>query len=257
MDARIERRVRAARGVERQRAGRERRAEQRLRLEQADERVGGRELRAVEQREPLLRLKRERLEPGRGERLGRRHDRDRRARPRPRRSSPRPYGRAARDRPTRRPSPATGTTGVTPRSSIGRDAVERLRPHAGRALREAAELQRHHEPRHGRGRRLADAGRMRQHDVALKLGEIGRVDPHAGELAEARVDSVDRLAPREDALDRRRARRDPVAAGRIERERRPAPDRAPVGRAAPRPGRRTTVIGLSRCARAAGLKPRR
>ena len=74
MDARIERRVRAARGVERQRAGRQRRAEQGLRLEQADERVRGRELRAVEQREPFLRPKRERLEARCGERFGRRQD---------------------------------------------------------------------------------------------------------------------------------------------------------------------------------------
>ena len=54
MDARVERRIRSARAVGRQRAGRQGGAEQRLGLEQADERVGGRELRAVEQREPLL-----------------------------------------------------------------------------------------------------------------------------------------------------------------------------------------------------------
>ena len=70
MDARIERRVRSARAVGRQRAGRKRRAEQRLGLEQADQRIGGRELRAVEQREPLLGLKRDRLEAGFGERGG-------------------------------------------------------------------------------------------------------------------------------------------------------------------------------------------
>ena len=62
MDARIERRIRAARGVGRQRAGDERRAPQRLGLEQAGERVGGGELRAVEQRQPFLRRERDRRE---------------------------------------------------------------------------------------------------------------------------------------------------------------------------------------------------
>ena len=44
--------------------------EQRFGLEQADQRVGGGELRAVEQREPLLGLKRDRLEADFGERRG-------------------------------------------------------------------------------------------------------------------------------------------------------------------------------------------
>ena len=76
MDARIERRVRAARRVEstaRPSTSAER--EQRFRLEQADERIGGRELRAVEQRQTLLRRERERRQPGLGERLRRRHRR--------------------------------------------------------------------------------------------------------------------------------------------------------------------------------------
>ena len=118
VDARVERRVRAARGVERQRAGRQRRAKQGLRLEQADERVRGRELRAVEERQPLLRLQRERLESDGGERFGRRHDRGRRAR-----ASPTPIiaaamwasGARSPEAPT---EPCEGTTGVTPRSSI-------------------------------------------------------------------------------------------------------------------------------------------
>ena len=64
VDARIERRVRAARRVGRQRAGHQRRAEQHLRLEQRGQRIGGRELRAVEQRQPFLGAERDRLEAG-------------------------------------------------------------------------------------------------------------------------------------------------------------------------------------------------
>ena len=77
------------------------------RLEQRGQRIGGRELRAVEQRQAFLRPERQRREPGRAQRLappacGRRGDRSRR-----RRSSPPPCARAARDRPRRRPSPGT------------------------------------------------------------------------------------------------------------------------------------------------------
>ncbi len=108
VDARVERRIRSARAIGRQRAGRQGGAEQRLGLEQADERIGGRELRAVEERKPLLGLKRDRLEADFGERGVQRAQCGRRHEPRRRRSSPPPYARAARDRPTRRPTLATG-----------------------------------------------------------------------------------------------------------------------------------------------------
>ena len=57
VDARVERRVGALGRVGRERAGDERRAEHPLGLEQAGQRIGGRELRAVEQREPFLRAR--------------------------------------------------------------------------------------------------------------------------------------------------------------------------------------------------------
>ena len=120
MDARIERRVRAARRIERQRAGRQRRAEQRLRLEQADERVGGRELRAVEQRKPLFGPKHDRRKPGFGERRAAGMTRS------PRRASPTPIiaaaicasGARSPEAPT---EPCAGTTGVTPAREHGLD----------------------------------------------------------------------------------------------------------------------------------------
>ena len=54
----------------------------------------------------------------------------------------------------------------------GLDECKRLRLDARRALREAAELQRHHEPRCRNGSRFANARGVRQHDVALKLREV-------------------------------------------------------------------------------------
>ncbi len=74
MDARVERRIRAARAIGRERAGRQGGAERSLGHEQARERIGGRELRAVEQRQPLLGLKRDRLKPDFGERRFSGHD---------------------------------------------------------------------------------------------------------------------------------------------------------------------------------------
>ena len=108
------------------------------------------------------------------------------------------------------------------------DEIERFEPHARGALGEARELKRHHEPRRCDGERLADAGRMRQHDVALERRKIGGFDPHARELAEPRVDPIDGLAAGEDAPDCRGARRDSRATGRIERGGAAEPDAAPV-----------------------------
>ena len=49
---------------------------------------------------------------------------------------------------------------------------QRRRPNAGCALREAGELQRHHQPRDRHRHRLADAGGMREHDVALQCLQV-------------------------------------------------------------------------------------
>ena len=70
---------------------------------------------------------------------------------------------------------------------------QRLRLNAGRALRQTCEFQRHHQPRHGFGHRLAHSGGMRQNDVSLQGGEVGFLYAHAGEFSEACIDAVDRL----------------------------------------------------------------
>jgi hypothetical protein len=70
--------------------------------------------------------------------------------------------------------------------------------------------------------------RMRQHDVALERGEVGRRDMDVRELAEAGVDAIDRLALGDDRRDGRRRPLDDRLAGGIERGHRAAIDRAPV-----------------------------
>ena len=138
--------------------------EQRLGLEQAGQRVGGGELRAVEQRQPFLRRRARaaRARPAASASAAGMRGR-RRRRPRRRRSSPPPYAPAARDRPRRRPSLAPARPASRPRASIASSSAQRLRPHARGALREAGELQRHHQPR---DRRPASARRRRRRATA-------------------------------------------------------------------------------------------
>ena len=206
----------------------QRRTEQRFRLEQSRQRVGGRELRAVEQGEALLRRERDRRQADLSQRLrGRRYpvadarlaDADHRRR----QVSERREIAGGADRALRRHD----------RRQSARqhrfDEAKRLGAHAGSALRKAAELQRHHQPHRFDGGRLADAGGVGEHDVALQLREIRGRDAHARELAEAGVDAIDRRAAIENARDRRGARRDARLMRGIERDRRAAPDRAPVG----------------------------
>ena len=201
-----------------------------LGLEQAGQRVGGGELRAVEQRQPFLRAER------------------RAARARPRASASAAgmrapstndladadhrrghMRRAARDRPRRRPSlaPARPASGRAPASPPAARASRGRTPEApcARLASFSAIISR----TIGDRRRLADAGGMRQHDVALQRVEIGRRDAHAGQLAEAGIDAIDRLALGDDARDRRGARRDRRPAGGIELGAGAAIDRAPIG----------------------------
>ena len=70
----------------------------------------------------------------------------------------------------------------------------------------------------------------RKHDVALQGFEVGGRNAHAGELAEAGVDAVDRLALGDDARDGGRTCRDLRLAGRVERRHGAAIDGAPVGK---------------------------
>ncbi len=226
MDAWIERRIRPAGRVGRQGAGDQGRAEKIFRLEQGGQRIGGRELRAVQQGEAFLGAEHQRRQARLGQRpfggnlravdeeganadQRRRHVRQRR---KVTRGADRALGRHHR------------------RQSLGQQGLEQadgLAAHARRALGQACQLERNHKPRDGDGHRLADTGGVRQHDVALKPFQVSGVDAHAGELSEARVDAVDGLAPGEDGRDRPRRRVDRRVAARREGDRRAAIDVAP------------------------------
>ena len=87
----------------------------------------GHELRAVDQRQPLLGLERERRQARRGASASAAGMRaGRRTRPRPRRSAPARGGPAAPDRPTRRPSPAPGPPDARRALSIATRQLDRL-----------------------------------------------------------------------------------------------------------------------------------
>jgi hypothetical protein len=228
MDARIERRIRPAGRVGRQRAGDQRRFEQQLSLEQAGERVGGRELRAVQQCQPLLGAEAERLQARLGQRLGGRPpalacedlaDADHRRRHVGER---REVARGA-DR---------ALTGHDRRQILGQHRFEEpncLESHARCALRQAAQLQCHHQPRDGDRHRLADTRGMRQHDVALEHREIGSGNADAGELSEAGVDAVDRLSLGQDRRHRGGGALDGAVGRRIEADRNAAVNLPPRG----------------------------
>ena len=132
------------RGGAHDRVGRQRRRDDqrcgaaRQRAEQAGQREGGRDLRAVDQRQPLLggRARAAAALPRRAPR--RRHRFAVVARPRPRRSAPRPYGRAARGRREAPTEPCAGMTGsdvLAP--ACPRSARTTSQPHAGGAAAEA------------------------------------------------------------------------------------------------------------------------
>ena len=133
--------------------------------------------------------------------------------------------------------------------------LDRPGPHARGALREARELERHGIRRTtGAGSGSPDAGAMRQHDVALERREIRVGDADRGELPEAGVDAVDRVAPGDDGLHGGGGRLDGGAAATVEREP-PRRDRSRASSArGTSPGTSVTewVIVLSGCGREAG-----
>jgi hypothetical protein len=198
VNARIERRVGALRRVGRQCAGDQRGLEHALDRKQRRQRFGGRELRAVEQRETFLRAEHQR-----------RHLRER---------GVRRHALAAEEdladaehrggHVGERGQIARRADRTLFRNQRHHTAVEHLLhegegfgPHARCAARQARKLQRHHQPHIREAHRRADAGRMREHDVALELAQLVRRDAHAREFSEAGIDAVDRFALRDDRRD--------------------------------------------------------
>ena len=197
VDARIERRVRAL-APHRSTSAPVTSADwnSALGLEQAGQRIGGRELRAVEQRQPFLGAEHDRRRARRwrgASAAGMRPAGDEDTRRR--RSSPPSYAPAARDRRRRRPSLAPGTTGMTS-----------VREHALRAARSSPAARRRRPAPGSRASAPSSAARSATGigsptpaacDSTMLRCSVARSavgDAHAGQLAEAGVDAVDRLA---------------------------------------------------------------
>ena len=198
MDARVERPVAAARGVDGQRADHERRFEHRLEGEQRMQRQRGAGLRAVDQRQAFLRAQHQRRDAGLAQHVG---------------------GR----------STAGGSSGsgsgleelafaeqrqrhVRQRREVARGADAALARHVGHeagvvhreqavddggthprvAARQARRLRREHQPHDRRRQRRADTDAVRTNQVQLQGREVGFADARARQLAEAGVDAVDR-----------------------------------------------------------------
>ncbi|MNT48372.1 hypothetical protein D3C72_1851510 [compost metagenome] len=70
------------------------------------------------------------------------------------------------------------------------------------AARQAHGLGREDHAHHRRGQRLARAHAVREHEVALQLGQVVVADARAGELAETGVDAVDHLVVLDDVAHR-------------------------------------------------------
>ena len=145
------------------------------------------ELRAVDEREPLLRLEDDGREPALPERLRGRQEPPP-TRPRLPRSSPARGARAARGRPTRRPSLATGW-GWIPFASTRRGC--RPSRSDARSSRARAIRAQQHDGANGGTRARAHAGRVGAHEVELERSELLPRDDDVGEFPEPRRNAVD------------------------------------------------------------------
>jgi hypothetical protein len=215
---RLERMVRAAQPVDRERRGEIGRAREPLRADQRQRGDGRRRLRAVDQREPFLRLERHRRDAGARERrraVERRRigadgresfaDEDERQVGERREVAARADGSAARDH------------GMDARVERVDQPVERRAADPREPFREDVGAQNHHRPHRARRQRLADAGRMAPQQVALQVAERRLRNLHFRQRAESGVDAVDRCVAGRMAIDNRSSGVDGRRRGRAER----------------------------------------
>ncbi len=228
MDAWVEGAIGAACGLRREGRGDERCLQKAFGLEQASERTSGGELRAIQQGEPFLGPEGlERFEA----RIGKGLD-----------------GRPAPLRRDNIANPDQGAGHMGERSKIAGGADRALfrnngqdiacehglqqrhgiQPYAGSPSCQADKLQRHHHPRARRVQRLADASRMREHDIALQSFQLLSWDADRCELSEPGIDAIDRRTARDDARDRLGRALDIAMAGRVQPHRLTGPDTPPV-----------------------------
>ena len=161
-----------------------------------------RRLRAVDQREALLRAKRKRLEAEPLERGGGGHHLARQIDP--------PIADQRRDQVRKRREIAARADAALRRNQrhgVGvEQPLQRLddeRPNARMTAAKTEQLEDDHQPHDVARERIAEAGTVRQDEVGLQLGQPVVRDARVGEQAEAGIDAVDRLAAGNDALDRR------------------------------------------------------
>ena len=154
------------------------------------------ELRAVDERQALLRLEHDGLEPGAASACAGRHapaleDALALADERERQVGERGEIAARADRALRRDERVDAA--VEQRDQ----ALERLEPDAGVALGEHVGAQQHQRARLGLLERRADARGVRAHQVHLQLAQAVVGDADLGEAAEAGGDAVDDVAARD------------------------------------------------------------
>ena len=92
------------------------------------------------------------------------------------------------------------------------DELGQRRSHTARPAHQHIGTQQHHRPHGIHGQRVTHARRVTADQIELQRSRLLGLDPHVGELPEAGVDAVDRVAPRGGGLD--------DAAGRAHRRQR-------------------------------------
>ena len=192
MDARVERPVAAARGVDGQRADHQRRFEHRLEREQRVQPQRGAGLRAVDQRQALLRAQHQRRDACLAQHLG--------GRPAVGAGDEELAFAEQRQRHVRERREVAGGADAALARHVGHEAgvvhreqaVDDGGTHARVAARQARRLRREHQPHDRRRQRRADTDAVRADQVQLQRREVGFADPRARQLAEAGVDAVDR-----------------------------------------------------------------
>ena len=203
VDARIEGAGRSFRRVDRQRARHQRGGVQIVDGEQVPQRQRRRGLRAVEQRQAFLGGERDRLESGALQALG-----GAAVRVPSHSTSPMPNNTADKMRERREiAAGADRTLGRHARQHVGvvepDQRIDQLAAHAGVTARQRGDLERQHEPHHGRRQRIAHAHGMRQDQVALQELELLVRDVRLRQPPKAGIDAVGRL-PAPDDLGHRR-----------------------------------------------------
>ena len=191
VNPRVERRGRTAHGLEAHRGGGVRRAPQDPGVVHQQRRQPGLGLRAVDERQTLLRFQRDRFEP-----LG---SQRRAVLPLPDHGE-----REVREggEISRRPdAPLRGDARMHLRVQHADDQLRKDRAHPARAAQQHVGAQQHHRPHGVDGQRFSHAGCVAADQIQLQIARLVGLDAHMRQLAEARVDAIDRVAPAHGGLD--------------------------------------------------------